>query len=54
MATTTALVAETCSNMANVYYSQGRHEEALVQHQKALEVFLAVYGHEHVCGGLIQ
>ena len=26
----------------------GKHEEALVQYQKALEVFLAVHGPEHV------
>ena len=25
----------------------GKHEEALVQHQKALEVFLAAFGQEH-------
>ena len=33
--------------IANVYYSQGRYEEALVQYQKVLEVFLAVYVQEH-------
>ena len=27
--------------------SMGKHEEALVQYQKALEVFLTVYGQEH-------
>ena len=26
----------------------GKHEEALVQYQKALEVFLAVHGQEHL------
>ena len=31
-------------NIGNVHGSQGRYEEALVQYQKALEVFLAVYG----------
>ena len=33
--------------MGRVFGTQGRYEEALVQFQKALEVFLAVYGHEH-------
>ena len=33
--------------IGNVLYRMGKHEEALVQYQKALEVFLAVYGQEH-------
>ena len=33
--------------IGNVYQRQGKYEQALVQHQKALEVFLAVYGQEH-------
>jgi tetratricopeptide (TPR) repeat protein len=41
-------VAMSCNNMAIVYNRLGRHEEALVQHQKALEVFLAVHGQEHL------
>ena len=34
-------------NVGNVHGSQGRYEEALVQYQKALEVFLAAFGQEH-------
>ena len=34
-------------NIGNVYDSQGRYEEALFHHQKALEVFLALFGQEH-------
>ena len=33
--------------IGNVYQRQGKYEQALVQHQKALEAFLAVYGQEH-------
>ena len=40
-------MADTYTNIGNVCDSQGKCEEALVQFQKALEVFLAVYGHEH-------
>ena len=47
MATTNLSVAATYNNMGIVYKAQGRHEEALVQYQKALEVFLVVYGQEH-------
>ena len=39
-------MAKTNKNMGSVYGTQGRYEEALVQLQKALEVFLAVYGQE--------
>ena len=31
----------------NVLRSMGKHEEAIVEHHKALEVFLAVHGQEH-------
>ena len=41
-------VAATYNNMGMVYKRQGRHEEALVQYQRALEVFLVVYGQEHL------
>jgi tetratricopeptide (TPR) repeat protein len=34
--------------IGNVLYGMGKHEEALVQYQKALEVFLTVYGQEHL------
>ena len=40
-------LAQCYMRIGNVCYSQGRYEEALVIHQKALEVFLAVYGQEH-------
>ena len=33
--------------IGNVYQRQGKYEQALVQHQKALEVWLAVFGHQH-------
>ena len=33
--------------IGNVLRSMGKHEEALVEHHKALEVFLAVHGQEH-------
>ena len=36
-----------CSNIGLVYWKQGDLENALLQHQRALEVFLAVYGQEH-------
>ena len=34
-------------NIGAVYERQGRYEEALVQYQQALAVFLAVHGQEH-------
>ena len=34
--------------IGNVLYGMRKHEEALVQYQKALEVFLTVYGQEHL------
>ena len=40
-------MAMSYANIGSVYDSQGKYEEALVQHQKALQVFLAVYGQEH-------
>ena len=40
-------VAASYSNIELVYDSQGRYEEALVQYQQALEVFLAVFGSKH-------
>ena len=40
-------VAGSYRNIGNVYDSQGRYEEALFHHQKALEVFLALFGQEH-------
>jgi len=40
-------MANSHMGIANVYYSQGRYEEALVQYQKVLEVFLAVYVQKH-------
>ena len=40
-------VAKSHMGIGNVYQRQGKYEQALVQHQKALEVFLAVYGQEH-------
>jgi len=40
-------VAASYSNIGLVYDSQGRYEEALVQYQQALAVFLAVHGQEH-------
>ena len=33
--------------IGNVYQRQGKSEQGLVEHQKALEVFLAVYCQEH-------
>jgi tetratricopeptide (TPR) repeat protein len=41
-------VAKSRTGIGNVLYEMGKHEEALVQHQKALEVFLAVVGHNHL------
>ena len=40
-------VAKSHMGIGNVYQRQGKYEQALAQHQKALEVFLAVYGQEH-------
>ena len=37
-------------DIGRIYGKQGRYEEALVIHQKVLEVFLAVYGQEHAGG----
>ena len=34
-------------NIGSVYSKKGDLETALLQHQRALEVFLAVYGQEH-------
>ena len=41
-------MATSYNNMATVYNSQGRHEEALVQHEKALEIRTRVFGSEHL------
>jgi len=30
-----------------VYIAQGKHEEALLQHQQSLEVSIRMYGHVH-------
>ena len=40
-------VAKSYGNIGNVYMQQGDSEKALVQLQKAIEVFEACYGHEH-------
>jgi len=40
-------LAQCYMGIGNVYERQGRYEEALVQYQKALEGFLALYGQEH-------
>ena len=40
-------MAASSLNIGTVYNCQARHEGALVQYQKALEVFLAVYCEEH-------
>ena len=39
--------AKSYNNIGVVYKEQGKHEEALVQYQKALQVFLDVYSQEH-------
>ena len=41
-------VADSYRNIGNVYYSQGKYEEALVQYQKALAIDLAVHGQDHL------
>ena len=41
------LVADSYNNIGGVYLQKGDLENALLQYQKALEVFLAVYGQEH-------
>ena len=40
-------VALACNNRGIVYKSQGRYEEALGQHEKALEIRTRVFGSEH-------
>ena len=40
-------MANSRQGIGNVLESMGKYEEALVEHQKALEVFLAVVGQEH-------
>jgi hypothetical protein len=40
-------VAKTNNNIALVYQTQGKYEEALVEYHKAEKVFVGVYGHEH-------
>ena len=40
-------MADSYRNIGNVYYGQGKYEEALVQYQKALAIDLAVHGQDH-------
>ena len=40
-------MARSYGNIGNVLQSQGRYEEALVQHEKCKEVLVAVHGHDH-------
>ena len=40
-------VATCYINIGNVYSAQGNYNEALVQHQKGLEVQISVFGCEH-------
>ena len=40
-------VADSYNHIGNVYESQGKYEEALVQYQKALAIDLAVHGQDH-------
>ena len=42
------MVANAYMNIGVIYMAQGIYEEALVEHQKALEVLLAVHGQEHL------
>ena len=42
-------MADSYNNIGGVYLQKGDLENALLQYQKALEVFLAVYGQEHQC-----
>ena len=41
-------MADTYNNIGVVYEEKGDLENALLQYQRALEVFLAVYGQEHL------
>jgi Tfp pilus assembly protein PilF len=40
-------VSETYNNIGNVYDSQGKHDEALVEYQKSLDIKIQVVGHVH-------
>jgi tetratricopeptide (TPR) repeat protein len=42
-----ALVADSFNNMANIYYEQGKSEEALEMHTKSLEIKTRIYGDSH-------
>jgi tetratricopeptide (TPR) repeat protein len=40
-------VAKSYMNMANVYYRQGKHAEALDYHQKSLSIKITTLGSDH-------
>ena len=41
-------VAESYTNIGNVYNTQGQYERALEYHQKALEIDIKVSGQDHL------